>query len=108
MVHVEPPAALLDAMLTMRVHLDDVPEDNAPLLIAPRSHRLGRIAESDIASTIIRYRPVACLARRGDVWLYATPILHASASATQPCRRRVLQIDFAAADLPRPLEWLGI
>src|SRR5690606_2955065 len=39
--HVAPPFALLAGMLTMRVHLDVVPANNAPLLIAPGSHRLG-------------------------------------------------------------------
>ena len=34
-VHVEPPFAVTAAMLTLRVHLDDMPDDDAPLLIAP-------------------------------------------------------------------------
>lgn len=50
----------------------------------------------------------ACLAAAGDMWAYATPILHASSAATQPRRRRVLQVDYAAIDLPGGLEWLGI
>jgi hypothetical protein len=41
-------------------------------------------------------------------WLYATPILHASQSATAPSRRRVLQVEYAAKELPGGLEWLGI
>lgn len=106
--HVEPPFALLDAMLTMRVHLDAVPDDNAPLLIAPGSHRLGRIAERDIDAAVARCGSFACTAERGDVWLYATPILHASARAVRPEHRRVLQVDFAAQSLPAGLDWLGI
>jgi hypothetical protein len=108
MIHVEPPSALLDAMLTMRVHLDDVPAGNAPLLIAPGSHRLGRIPENEVESVVSRLGSATCLAARGDVWLYATPILHASAASTQPARRRVLQVDFSANDLPAPLAWRGI
>lgn len=50
----------------------------------------------------------ACLAEPGDVWLYATPILHASEAAKAPLRRRVLQVDYAVDDLPGGLEWLGI
>ncbi|HEV8390676.1 MAG TPA: phytanoyl-CoA dioxygenase, partial [Dongiaceae bacterium] len=34
-VHVEPPFDILRGMVTMRAHLDDCDEDNAPLLIAP-------------------------------------------------------------------------
>jgi hypothetical protein len=46
----------------------------------------------------------------GEVWLCSTPILHASEAATAPRARarRVLQIDYAAEDLPSGLEWLGV
>ena len=44
----------------------------------------------------------------GDVWLYSTPIVQASEVASCPARRRVLQIDFAARELPGGLEWLGV
>lgn len=106
--HVEPPFAITEAMVTLRIHLDDTPADNAPLLIAPGSHRLGRIAEDAIADTVARCGTVACLARAGDVWCYATPILHASAAAQQNGRRRVLQVDYAATALAAPLAWFGI
>ena len=45
LLHVAPPFDLLAGMLTLRVHLDPVPETNAPLLVARGSHRLGRIAQ---------------------------------------------------------------
>jgi hypothetical protein len=38
----------------------------------------------------------------------STPILHCSEAAGEPAHRRVLQVDFAAADLPGGLAWLGI
>jgi hypothetical protein len=106
--HVEPPFALLEAMLTLRIHLDPVLHDNAPLLIAPGSHRLGRIVESDVEASVARCGTVGCTADRGDVWAYATPILHASARAERPARRRVLQVDYSAGILPGALAWLGI
>ncbi len=107
-LHVGPPYALLSRMLTLRIHLDPVPAANAPLLIAPGSHRLGRIAEADIPAAVARCGIVACLAQAGDVWMYATPILHASERATAPARRRVLQVDYAAEALPGGLDWLGV
>jgi ectoine hydroxylase-related dioxygenase (phytanoyl-CoA dioxygenase family) len=107
-LHVEPPFELLAGMVTLRVHLDAVPLDNAPLLIAPGSHRLGRIAEKDVLGVVRRCGTVACLAESGDIWLYATPILHASQAATAPLHRRVLQVDFAVGRLPGGLEWQGI
>lgn len=106
--HAVPPFGLLTRMLTLRVHLDSVGRDNAPLLIAPGSHHLGRVAEADIPVAAARYGTVVCEAARGDLWLYATPILHASARAIRPSRRRVLQLLYSADDLPNGLEWLGI
>ncbi|WP_271585455.1 phytanoyl-CoA dioxygenase family protein [Bradyrhizobium sp. CCBAU 45389] len=108
MQHVEPPFALLSGMVTLRVHIDPVPVSNAPLLIAPGSHKLGRIPEDEVRNVVRRSGTVACLADAGDIWLYATPILHASDAATAPMHRRVLQVDFAVSKLPGGLEWLGV
>jgi|SRR5579871_1269049 len=106
--HVAPPFGLLAEMVTLRIHLDKVGADNAPLLIAPGSHRLGRVAEADIRSAVEKCGTIACLAEAGDVWLYATPILHASEAALKASHRRVLQLDYSATDLPAGLDWLGI
>jgi hypothetical protein len=107
--HVEPPFAVIEAMVTLRIHLDPVPADNAPLLIAPGSHRLGRIAEPDLAAIVGRCGTETCLANRGDIWAYATAIVHASAaSAPNHLHRRVLQVDYAALPLDPPLVWLGV
>jgi hypothetical protein len=108
MIHVEPPFAIIERMVTIRVHLDAVPEANAPLLIAPGSHRLGRIAEAELAAVVERCGTAACLADPGDIWVYATPIVHASAAATDAAHRRVLQIDYSAEALPSGLAWLGV
>jgi Phytanoyl-CoA dioxygenase (PhyH) len=108
MLHVAPPTDILSRMITLRVHLDDVPITNAPLLIALGSHSKGRVPETEIGEIVSQATIVACLAKSGDIWAYATPILHASDAATAPARRRVLQIDYAAEDLPGGLEWLGV
>jgi ectoine hydroxylase-related dioxygenase (phytanoyl-CoA dioxygenase family) len=108
MTHVEPPFDLLAHMVTLRVHLDPVTEGNAPLLIAPGSHKLGRIPDRDFAKAVEQCGVFACHADVGDVWLYATPILHASNAASIPSHRRVLQVDYCALDLPSGLNWLGV
>lgn len=108
LLHVAPPFALLERMVTIRVHLDDVSEDNAPLLIAPGSHRLGLVREDAIDAAVAACGTHACMAEAGDIWVYATPILHASAAAQAPRRRRVLQVDYARFDLPGGLQWSGI
>ncbi|WP_423606505.1 phytanoyl-CoA dioxygenase family protein [Sphingomonas sp. MS122] len=108
LLHVAPPFDLLARMVTIRIHLDDVPAGNAPLLIAPGSHHFGLVREDMIEAVVERCGIHACLARAGDIWVYATPILHASEAAAAPRRRRVLQVDYAAFDLPGGLSWSGV
>jgi ectoine hydroxylase-related dioxygenase (phytanoyl-CoA dioxygenase family) len=108
LLHVAPPADVLAAMVTLRVHLGPVSSTNAPLLIARGSHRLGMVAERDVDRVVAESEIAVCIAERGDIWLYRTLILHASAAAQQPRRRRVLQVDYAAAPLPGGLAFLGI
>jgi hypothetical protein len=106
--HAVPPFAYLQRMLILRLHLDDTGEHQAPLLVAPGSHRLGRLAEADIPAAVERCGTKTCLAAAGDIWVYAAPILHASGPMRAPGRRRILQLAYSADDLPGGLEWLGI
>lgn len=108
LLHVAPPFEILARMVTVRIHLDAVDTANAPLRAALGSHRLGRVPAEDAAARAIEHPVIECLAETGDVWAYATPILHASERAAWPRRRRVLQIDFADFDLPGGLAWAGL
>jgi hypothetical protein len=107
-LHVAPPFEVLERMITLRIHLDACGPDNAPLRIALGSHLIGRIPAREAADAAGRLPHLDCLAEAGDVWAYATPILHASERAKEPNRRRVLQVDYAAFDLPDRLEWAGL
>lgn len=107
-LHVGPPFELLERMVTLRAHLDDVPDDNAPLLIAKGSHLLGKVTVGEVDAAVLHCETATCLAEAGDVWLYSTPILHASKAAAKPKQRRVLQIDYSVDALPGALDWLGI
>jgi ectoine hydroxylase-related dioxygenase (phytanoyl-CoA dioxygenase family) len=108
LLHVAPPTDVLASMVTLRVHFDPVPATNAPLLIAPGSHKFGRIPETEVLEVVKQCGTFVCLADPGDIWLYSTLILHASEAASEPAHRRVLQVDFGASDLPGGLEWLGV
>jgi len=103
--HVEPPFDLIERMLTVRIHLDPVSRDNAPLLMSPGSHRCGKIADSRMDEVVKRLGIAQCLADAGDVWVYRTAIVHASKRSSLPTRRRVLQVDYSAEELPEPLRW---
>jgi hypothetical protein len=106
--HVEPPFELLERMLALRIHLDAVGPDNAPLRIIRGSHRLGRIAEAGLSAVVENGEAFDCVAASGDVWAYAASIVHASERSAVPARRRVLQVSYSADQLPDGLEWLGV
>jgi hypothetical protein len=106
--HVAPPIGILEAMITLRLHLDPVPDDNAPLMVIPGSHKLGRISESEIKSAVDTMPADICLADRGDIWAYSTLIVHGSKPSKLAYGRRVLQIDYSRDVLPNGLNWLGI
>lgn len=106
--HVEPPFDLIARMITLRAHFDACDAENAPLLIVKGSHNLGRIPSEKVAVIADQFDTVVCLAEPGDVWIYSTAILHASEPTRRHGHRRVLQVDYAAFDLPHGLEWLGV
>lgn len=100
--HAQAPAALLSEMLTVRLHLDDCPPENGPLLVVPGSHdpeRYGvRPEDPDDAG-------VACTARTGDCVLMRPLVWHASRKATQPTHRRVLHVEFGPPSPGAGLRW---
>ena len=103
--HVQPPAELLERMLGVRVHLDDCGADNGPVRVLPGSHRVGRLSAAAIDAWRTAHPAVDCLAERGAILAIRPLILHASSAAVSPAHRRVLHLEFAAEELPAPLEW---
>ena len=105
-VHVQPPAFVLEQMLTIRLHLDDCNADNGPLEVLRGSHRDGRLDAAAIQSWRKRTDPVPCVVPRGGAIVFRPLLLHASRSARRPERRRVVHLEFAADPLPGGLKWL--
>jgi len=105
--HVQPPAHVLERMLTVRVHLDDCGPENGPVQVLPGSHRQGRLSAAEITRWRENCEPVPCTSIRGGVLLMRPLILHASSPATVPGHRRVIHLEFSADDLPHGLEWHG-
>ena len=106
--HVAPPISVLAGMITLRLHLDDCGDDNAPLKVALGSHLSGLVAANQAAQVAETHRLLVCLALAGDIWAYSTLILHASERSRNPGRRRVLQVDYSAQSLADGLEWYGL
>jgi hypothetical protein len=105
--HVEPPISLLENMLTLRLFLDDCNFENGPLQVACRTHGFGRIASRDVAQVALRSRRIIATGEAGDVLAMRLLSLHKSDRAANPTRRRVLHVDYAGGDLPKPLQWWG-
>ena len=102
--HVQPPVSVLSNMVAVRVHLDDCSADNGPLRVMPGSHH-----QIWSATQVVEWKsskpeiicPVGC----GGVLLMSPLTLHASSASKSVLHRRVIHIEFAAADLPSGLDW---
>jgi ectoine hydroxylase-related dioxygenase (phytanoyl-CoA dioxygenase family) len=105
--HVQPPAEVLERMLTVRVHLDACGPENGPVQVIPGSHRAGRLAPGEIDGWRERTPAVPCTSPRGGALVMRPLILHASSPSTLPAHRRVVHLEFAAEGLPHGLEWHG-
>ena len=103
--HVRAPAPVLADMLTARLHLDPCGPANGPLRVIPGTHRFGRLGDGEIESASRRALPVDCLVPAGGVLLLRPLLLHSSAPAAEPSRRRVLHVEFAGRALPNGLRW---
>lgn len=105
-VHVQPPAEVLEELVAIRVHLDDTPASNGALRVIPGSHREGRLDEAAIARWRSTTPERVCAIPAGGAMAMRPLLLHASSAATEPTRRRVIHIDFASCDLPGGLNWI--
>jgi ectoine hydroxylase-related dioxygenase (phytanoyl-CoA dioxygenase family) len=99
--HVRPPVAILEQMLTLRLHLDPADTNNGALVVIPGSHRQGRLSGAAIPTD----RAVVCAAAAGDVLAFRPLLLHMSRKSASAHHRRVIQLEYAAAALPSPLAW---
>lgn len=104
-VHVQPPAEILEQMVALRVHLDDAGESNGALRVLPGTHRLGSLRAEQVVECQRRIVEVTCAAARGDVLVMRPLLLHASSASVNPGRRRVVHIEYASCALPAGLQW---
>lgn len=127
--HVQPPTAILEQMLTVRIHLDRTDESNGSLKVIPGSHAHGKLndIESDSLSAKADAVPngrltptrtetlrerwkqlssgISCNLEPGGVLLMRPLLLHASSMATIPSHRRVIHLEYASHPLPSGLAW---
>ena len=97
--HVEAPEELLARMVTARLHLDDVTDENGPLRVIPGSQVEGK----EIAR-----EPVTVICRAGDVLLMRPLLTHASGHCSPGTtrHRRIVHLECAPSPvLPDGYEW---
>lgn len=100
--HVIASDAVLGQMLTLRIHLDEVTDENGPLRVIPGSH------SSSVSNGLGPAAAVTIKAQAGDVLAMRPLIDHCSGPSMPGTRRhrRILHLEFAANEvLPDGYHW---
>ncbi len=100
--HSEPPLEVLESMITLRIHLDEITPENGPLQVASGTHRTGKtlLLEGFERHTI-------CTAA-GDVLAMCPLLAHCSGRSVPGTtrHRRVLHLEFSSlSKLPGAVRW---
>lgn len=101
--HVKGSQDVLNRMITLRLHLDDVSDENGPMLVLPGSHHTD---DGEAALNAQTEQPV--FAKVGDILLFRPRLLHSSRRSVEGTERhrRILNLEFAAGNsLPHDLQW---
>ncbi|MES2886751.1 MAG: phytanoyl-CoA dioxygenase family protein [Pseudomonadota bacterium] len=105
LLFVQPPAAILQQLVAVRVHLDDCHLGDGPLRVVPGSHRHG-ILDVDATSRLQQaHGEVSCTGPAGSLLVLSPLLLHASSKATGARRRRVLHFLWGPPTLTHGLRW---
>lgn len=95
-IYAHAPAAALDQVLALRLHLDDSTDKNGPLRVLPGTHTMGVLTDEAIESLAGEIDSVDCLVTAGGVLAMRPLIVHASSKSLIETPRRVLHIEYAA------------
>jgi ectoine hydroxylase-related dioxygenase (phytanoyl-CoA dioxygenase family) len=95
-IYAHAPAAALEQVLALRVHLDGSTEKNGPLRVLPGTHTMGVLTDDVIESLVAAINPIDCLVPAGGVVAMRPLIVHASSKSLIGTPRRVLHIEYAA------------
>jgi len=104
-LHVQPPLAVLEGMVTIRVHLDSTPKENGCLKVIPNSHKLGILNAEQINEVVASEKVHFCEAEQCAALIMRPHLLHASSKSSEPSNRRVLHFEFSNWQLPSGACW---
>jgi ectoine hydroxylase-related dioxygenase (phytanoyl-CoA dioxygenase family) len=102
--HVQPPSAIMNRMLAIRLHLDESVCDNGPLRVIPGTHKHGRLSAPETAM-FAKSNCVTCIVPKGGALVMRPLLLHASSACVVNKPRRVIHLEFAARALSHGLRW---
>ena len=102
---VQPPAALLQQLVAVRVHLEACTAQDGPPKVVPGSHRFGRLPEQEVLSIGRAGAEVSCIAKAGEALVMHPLIVHSSSKALGSSRRRVLHLLFGPRVPGYGLQW---
>lgn len=106
-IHVQPPASVLEHMLSVRLHLDPCPATNGALRVIPASHLRGPIPEGEVPAIRAAIPEHVCEVGLGGALLMRPLLLHASSASQNAAHRRVIHLDFASVQLPGGMRWFS-
>jgi len=103
--HVQPPIAVLNSMVTIRIHIDPSDENNGCLKVIPGSYKRGILKQKDIDELVLNARAVPCIVEASDAVIMRPHILHSSSKANEPSHRRVVHLEYSSYALPDGASW---
>ncbi|WP_238582336.1 phytanoyl-CoA dioxygenase family protein [Cellvibrio sp. OA-2007] len=104
-LHVQPPLAVLEGMVTIRIHLDSTPKENGCLKVIPNSYKLGILNPDQINEVVASEKAHYCEAEKCAALIMRPHLLHASSKSSEPSNRRVLHFEFSNWKLPSAVCW---
>lgn len=96
-IYAHAPASVLEQVVALRLHLDDITEDSGPVRVLPGTHGLGILKAAEIERHSTYEQAVDCIGARGAVAAVRPLIIHASSKSRSQTPRRVLHIEYAAS-----------
>ena len=103
--HVQPPLAVLENMITIRLNLDPSTTANGCLKFIPGSHKQGVIKSTQVLEHIKSSQPIYCEAPAGSAVVMRPHIFHASEKAINQAPRRVIHFEYSSYKLPEGVLW---
>jgi ectoine hydroxylase-related dioxygenase (phytanoyl-CoA dioxygenase family) len=103
--HVQPPISILESLLTLRIHLDDCSANNGAMHFIPATHNLGILDKEDISNLVAGRKAVVNAVPKGGITLFRPLLLHYAPPSQSQSGRRVLQIEYSAADPGHKVDW---